>query len=80
MKIPNKDLEDLGLVQNISNLKLWWDSHREDLQYNNKSGELFYYNCVDGSIELYRKVTDIDDLKQAIWDGFPNLRRKFNLN
>lgn len=77
MKIENKDLDNLGLRQYPKSDKLWGDW--EDIEYNNKTGELFYHSCIDGSLELYRKVIDITDLKQAIYDGFPYLRTQFNL-
>lgn len=78
MKIPNNELENLGFSPYPKQPWLWGDW--EDIEFNNRSGELFYHNCVDGSTELYRKVTDIDDLKQAIYDGFPYLRSQFNLD
>jgi hypothetical protein len=52
----------------------------EDIEYNNKSKELFYHNCVNGELTLYRKVTDIEDLKQALYDGFPSNRQHLNLD
>jgi hypothetical protein len=78
MKISNKDLEDLGFRNYPNKPWLWGDW--EDIEYNNKTGELFYHSCIDGSIELYRKIIDINDLKQAIYDGFPYLRNQFNLD
>lgn len=77
MKIKEEDLIEFGWRQYPKQPYLWGDW--EDIEYNNKSGELFYHNCVDGSIELYRKVKDFEDLKQAIYDGFPYLRNEYNL-
>jgi hypothetical protein len=76
--ISNKDLENLGLTSYPKQPWLWGDW--EDIEFNNRTGNLFYFNCIDGSTELYRKVIDIDDLKQAIYDGFPSLRNQLNLD
>lgn len=78
MKVKEEDLKTIGLTQYPKRPHIWGDW--EDLEYNNKSGDLYYHNCVDGSLELYRKVTDVEDLKQAIYDGFPNLRNELNLD
>lgn len=65
MKISKEQLENIGLKQYPKKQNLFGDW--EDIEFNNKTNELFYQNCVDGSVELYRRV---EDLEQALWDGF----------
>jgi len=65
----NKEqLEELGLYQYPKQSHIYgtW----EDIEFNSKTKELFYHDCRDGSLELYRKVKDLEDLKQALYDGF----------
>jgi hypothetical protein len=52
----------------------------EDLVFNSKSKELFYHSCIDGELTLVRTVKDIEDLKMAIYDGFPYHRGQYNLD
>ena len=68
MKISKEQLENIGLKQYPKKQNLFGDW--EDIEFNNKTKELFYHNCVDGSVELYRRVKDFEDLEQALWDGF----------
>lgn len=68
MKITKEQLKEIGFIQYPKKPHLFGDW--EDIEFNQKTNELFYHNCVDGSIELYRKVSDFEDLKQALWDGF----------
>ncbi len=68
MKITSEQLNSIGLHSTQKTPHLFSDF--EDMCFNNRTNELFYVNCVDGSTELYRKVTDFEDLKQAIYDGF----------
>jgi hypothetical protein len=68
MKISKKQLEEIGLHQYPT--KQWLFGDWENIEFNNKTNELFYHSCVDGSVELYRQVKDFEDLKQALYDGF----------
>ena len=68
MRISKEQLESVGLFQYSENPHLFGD--REDIEFNQKTNELFYFNWVDGSTELYRKVKDFEDLQQALYDGF----------
>lgn len=68
MKITLEQLREIGFIQYPKQPHLFGDW--EDIEFNQKTNELFYHNCVDGSIELYRKVKDFEDLKQALYDGF----------
>lgn len=68
MKISKEQLESINLHQYPK--KQWLFGDWEGIEYNQKTNELFYFNCVDGSTELYRKVKDFEDLQQALWDGF----------
>ena len=68
MKITKEQLESLHLHQYPNKPHLFGDW--EDIEFNQKTNELFHLNCVDGSLDLYRKVKDFEDLKQALWDGF----------
>lgn len=68
MKITNEQLESIGFIQYPKHPHLFGDY--EDIEFNQKTNELYYHNCVDGSIDLYRKVNDFEDLKQALYDGF----------
>ena len=52
----------------------------EDLEFNTRTKELFYHDCVNGDLDLIRKVKDIEDLKQAIYDAFPFNRNDYNLD
>jgi len=76
--ITKDEIEGIGLYQYPKKPHLFGDW--EDIEYNNKTKELFYHNCVNGELTLYRKVTDIDDLKQALYDGFPSNRNLLNLD
>lgn len=77
--ITKEQLEEIGLIQyKFPQQHLWGDW--EDLEFNSRSKELFYHNCVNGDLTLYRKVIDFEDLKQAIYDGFPQLRNELNLD
>lgn len=55
-----------GLGQNSKGLF----TDMEDIVFNMKTKELFYHDCTNGELTLYRKVKDLEDLKQALWDGF----------
>lgn len=68
MKITKEQLETVNLHQYREHSHLFGDF--EDVEFNQKTNELFYHNCLDGSTELYRKVKDFEDLKQALYDGF----------
>lgn len=68
MKITKQQLEELQLYQ-YPNVKYLYGDY-EDIEFNQATNELFYHSCVDGSVELYRKVKDFEDLKQALFDGF----------
>lgn len=68
MKITDEQLKSIGFRQYPKHPHLFGDY--EDIEFNQKTNELYYHNCVDGSIELYRKVKDFEDLKQALYDGF----------
>lgn len=78
MIISNIELEKLGLSPYPKKPWIWGDY--EDLEFNNKTGELFFHSCVNGDLDLYCKVKDIEGLKQAIYDGFPFLRDELNLD
>ena len=67
-KITTTELEEIGLFQYSTHPHLYGDY--EDIEFNQKTSELFYHNCIDGRIELYRKVKGLEDLKQALYDGF----------
>jgi hypothetical protein len=47
---------------------LWGDN--EDVAFNIHTNELFYHSCVDGNLKLYRRVKSVEDLEQALYDGF----------
>ena len=68
MKISKEQLEQASLYQYPKKPHLFGDW--EGIEFNQKTNELFYFNCVDGSTELYRKVKNFEDLKQALYDGF----------
>ena len=68
MKINKEQLQEVNLYQYPEKHHLFGDW--EDIEFNQKTNELFYHSCVDGSLDLYRKVKDFEDLKQALWDGF----------
>jgi hypothetical protein len=68
MKITKEQLELIDLHQYPKKQHLFGDW--EDAEFNQKTNELFYFNCVDGSTELYRKVKDFEDLKEALFYGF----------
>lgn len=72
MKISISELESIHLYQYPN--KPWIFGDMEDIEFNNKTMDLYYHCCIDGSLELYRRVVDFDDLKQALYDGFPNHR------
>ncbi len=68
MKITKEQLEEVSLYQYPKNPFLFGDW--ESIEFNQKTNELFYHNCVNGDLNLYRKVKDFEDLKQALYDGF----------
>lgn len=68
MKITKQQLESINLIQYLKQPHLFGDW--EDIEFNQKTNELFYHSCVDGSLDLYRKVIDFEDLIQALYDGF----------
>lgn len=67
-QITTEQLKEIGFIQYLNKPHLFGDW--EDIEFNQKTNELFYHNCVDGSTELYRKVKDFEDLQEALWDGF----------
>ena len=67
MDITGEKLNELGLYYSSYN-NYYHDN--EDIAFKLPSKELFYMSCVDGSLELYRKVKDLEDLKEALWLGF----------
>jgi hypothetical protein len=73
-----EELNTIGLYPYPDRPHLFGDW--EDIEFNSKTKELFFHNCVNGELTLYRKVKDIDDLKQALYDGFPNNRNELNLD
>lgn len=68
MKIAEEELSEVGLYKYPKHSNLFGDW--ETTEFNQKTNELFYFSCVDGDIELYRKVINFEDLKQALYDGF----------
>ena len=68
MKINKEQLEEIGLHQYPKQLHLFGDW--EDIEFNQITNELYWFDCVDGSTELYRKVKNLEYLKQALYDGF----------
>ena len=68
MKITEEDLSEVGFYKYPKRSHLFGDW--ENIEFNQKTNELFYHSCVDGSVELYRKVINFEDLKQALYDGF----------
>jgi len=68
MRINKEQLESVGLFQYPKQPHLFGDL--EDIEFNQKTNELFYFNWVDGYTELYRKVRDFEDLVIALYDGF----------
>lgn len=66
--ITAEELKKIGLRQYPKHPHLFGDW--EDIEFNIKTKELFYHDCVNGDIDLYRKVKDLEDLKQALYDGF----------
>lgn len=72
-----KEIEQIGLYQHPKQPHIFSDI--EDIWFNSKTKELFYHSCIDGTLTLYRKVKDLEDLKQALWDGFPYDRNRLNL-
>lgn len=75
---PIDEVEKIGLYQQSSNPFLFSDN--EELLLNTKSGNLYSINCVNNEQVLYRRVLNIEDLKNAIWDGFPTIRHLYNLD
>jgi hypothetical protein len=73
-----EEIEAIGLRQYPDKPHLYGDW--EDIEFNSKTKELFYHSCVNGELTLYRKVKDVEDLKQALYDGFPDNRRELNLD
>lgn len=63
-----EDLEKLGLTQYPNQKHLFGDW--EDVEFNLKTKELSYFNCVNGRTKLYRVVKSLEDLEQALYDGF----------
>lgn len=70
-----EDIEKIGLIEIRPNIF----SDREDIEFNTKTKELFYFDCTNGQTTLYRKVKDLEDLKQALIDGFPYASRHLNI-
>tara|TARA_R110000782_G_scaffold12334_1_gene37171 strand:- start:178 stop:402 length:225 start_codon:yes stop_codon:yes gene_type:complete len=68
MKITEEELSELGLYRYPKREHLFGDW--ENIEFNKKTNELFYHNCMDGSVELYRRVKNFEDLTQALYDGF----------
>ena len=68
MKITTDQLKEVNLHQYPTQQHLFGDW--ENIEFNQKTNELFWFDCIDGSTELYRKVKDFEDLKQALYDGF----------
>jgi hypothetical protein len=68
MKITNEELDSIGFIQYPDHPYLFGDY--EDIEFNQKTNELFHHSSVNGSVKLYRKVKDFEDLKQALYDGF----------
>jgi len=68
MKITKEQLNQVGLWQYPKQPHLFGEW--EDIAFNQKTNELFYHSCVDGSLDLYRKVKDFEDLKEALYYGF----------
>lgn len=66
--MTKEEIENIGLKQYSKKSHLY--GNWEDIEFNSKTNELFYHNCVDGSLSLYRKVNGLEDLKQALYDGF----------
>lgn len=58
-----KVLEELGMYLVAPNLYC----EGEDIAFNIKTKELFYHNCVDGSLELCCKIEDEEHLKEMLW-------------
>lgn len=73
--MTSAEIEEIGLIEVKDGIFSDW----EDIQFNIKTKELFYHSCVDGSLTLYRRVKDLQDLKQALYDGFANNRNELNL-
>lgn len=74
-----EDLKLIGLHPYPSPKQHLWGDY-EDLEFNFKTKELFYHNCVNGDLDFICKVKDIEHLKQAIYDAFPQIRHEFNLD
>jgi hypothetical protein len=68
MKINKEQLESVGLYQYTDNPYKFGDY--EDIEFWQKTNELFYHSSIDETLNLYRKVKDFEDLKQALYDGF----------
>jgi len=73
----------MNITEELLGEKLYWGrmdnnlfGDNEDVCFNIKTKELFYHSCVDGSLELYRKVRDWEDLQEALWFGFPEMRKQ----
>jgi hypothetical protein len=74
------DPKEILQLDSIKTQKIQNFSDMEDLVFNSKSKELFYHSCIDGELTLVRTVKDIEDLKMAIYDGFPYHRGQYNLD
>jgi hypothetical protein len=74
------DPKEIIAMDSIKTQKIQNFSDMEDLVFNSKSKELFYHSCIDGELTLVRTVKDIEDLKMAIYDGFPYHRGQYNLD
>lgn len=66
--ITPEQLNSLGLFCTHKEPHLYHDM--EDVLLNIRTKELFYLDCRDGSLTLYRKVKDCEDLVEALYDGF----------
>ena len=74
-----EELKEIGLNPYPSPRQHLWGDW-EDLEYNTKTKELFYHNCVNGDLTLVCKIKDIEHLKQTIYDNFPFHRNELNLD
>lgn len=47
---------------------LWGDN--EDVAFHIYTNNLYFHNCINGELTLYRRVKDFEDLRQALYDEF----------
>jgi hypothetical protein len=66
--ISKEELEQINLFQLSKNNYLF--GNLEDIRFNQKTNNLYYHNCINGDLILYRKVKDFEDLKNALYEGF----------